>query len=173
MSKLRLIKPCKEFYFSYIELVEEFRFNNEKPVPFVLTYPHEDMDLLLSRFENDSKGITPNNFVPNTTFWLVDQGDVVGVSNLRHVLNDSLKIEGGHIGYGIRPSRRGYGYGKDILRLTILEAKKINIKEQLITCNKDNIRSSSVIKSNGGVFESEEYIESYGGVVQRYWIRDF
>lgn len=38
-------------------------------------------------------------------------------------LNDFYLELGGHIGYGIRPSERGKGYGKQQLALALLEAK--------------------------------------------------
>lgn len=54
------------------------------------------------------EGIPPG-FVPHSTCWLVDDRDeVVGVANLRHRLTERLRVEGGHIGYGVRPSAQRY-----------------------------------------------------------------
>lgn len=171
MKNLSLIKPSKTYYQSYLNLVAEFNDNQEKLIPFPLSYQNDDVDKLLLRFENDSLGIIQDVFVPNSTFWLVlDNAEVVAVSNLRHRLNDKLLIEGGHIGYGVKPSMRSRGFGKEILRLTLNEAKKINISKVLITCNKNNIASQKVILANGGIFKSEDYVEEYGGIVKRYWI---
>ena len=39
-----------------------------------------------------------------------DEGDYVGIVNLRHCLNEALRQGAGHIGYGIRPEYRGRGY---------------------------------------------------------------
>ena len=39
-------------------------------------------------------------------------GTPVGVSNLRHYLNENLEKDGGHIGTHILPKYRGRGYGK-------------------------------------------------------------
>lgn len=171
MKRLTLVKPSKSFYQSYLGLVAEFIDTQEKLVPFPLSYANDDIEALLNRFDNDSRGVTIEGFVPNTTYWLIeDDREVVGVSNMRHSLNEKLLIEGGHIGYGIRPSMRRRGFGKEILRLTLEEARRINLTKVLLTCNKVNLGSTAIILANGGVYDSEEYIESYGGVVQRFWI---
>ena len=171
MKNIALLKPNKLLFESYKELVLEFQNNQEKLVPFVLAYPLENIDLLLRKFENDSTGVDSNGFVPHTTFWLVDSNSkVLGVSNLRHSLTKDLVKEGGHIGYGIRPSCRNGGLGTRILELSLSEARKLELSSVLLTCNKNNMGSAAIIIKNGGVFESEEYLESYGGVVQRYWI---
>jgi len=112
----------------------------------------------------------PVGFVPHSTFWLVADEEVVGVSNLRHRLTDSLRIEGGHIGYGIRPSARGRGHGTRILALTLAEAARLGIAKALLTCAKANLASSAVIRANGGVLQDEAFIESRGEVVQRWWV---
>ena len=48
-----------------------------------------------------------DGFVPATVFWILDDalpGRVLGSIHLRHELDDWLLAEGGHIGYGVRPS---------------------------------------------------------------------
>src|SRR5690606_39005261 len=100
---------------------------------------------------------------------LVEGGEVVGVSNLRHRLTDALRIEGGHIGYGIRPTARGRGLGREILRLTLAQARRRGIDAVLLTCAKANAASAAVIAANGGRLAAEEFIASRGEVVQRWW----
>jgi hypothetical protein len=48
--------------------------------------------------------------VPETVYWGVVDGEYIGRVSLRHVLNPHLEQWGGHIGYQVRPSRRGRGY---------------------------------------------------------------
>ena len=36
--------------------------------------------------------------------------------NIRLALNDRLKKIGGHIGYSIRPTERGNGYNKNVIK---------------------------------------------------------
>ena len=169
---LDLVAPSLGLVASFRGLVEEFQERREKPVPFTLAYPSSDPAALVARFERDSKGIDlPEGFVPHSTYWLVRGGrEIVGVSNLRHSLTPFLLREGGNIGYGIRPSARRNGFGREILRLTLLEARELGLARVLVTCGKGNLGSSRIILGNGGVFESEEFSADRSEIVQRYWI---
>ena len=88
----------------------------------------------------------------------------LGFLGLRMTLNDFYLELGGHIGYGIRPSERGKGYGKQQLALALLEAKKLALSPVLITCDMDNAASRAVILANGGV------LEDVRAGKERYWI---
>lgn len=169
---LTLEEPSPRHADSYRSLVTEFIENGEDLVPFPLSFPHSDFSAFLSRLAANSRGEgLPPGFVPHSTFWLVFEGTtVVGVSNLRHYLTESLRRDGGSIGYGIRPSARGLGYGGELLRQTIMRAAEMGMTEVLLTCDKANRRSASVIARNGGVLESEESLSDHGDVVQRYRI---
>jgi predicted acetyltransferase len=46
---------------------------------------------------------------------------------------------GGHIGYEIRPSRRGQAYGKLILKYGLDRAKAFGLERVLLTCDEDNL----------------------------------
>ncbi|MBR2176691.1 MAG: GNAT family N-acetyltransferase, partial [Clostridia bacterium] len=92
-----------------------------------------------------------------------------GAVNIRHYLNDYLLKEGGHIGDGIRPSERRKGYATEMVRLALIECKKLGIDRVLMVCDKDNIGSAKSILKNGGVLE-DEFLNEYGDIEQRYWI---
>jgi predicted acetyltransferase len=134
--------------------------------------PNEDFACFVEKLAACSRGEgVPEGFVPHSTFFLVRNGsEVVGVSNLRHRLTVALRREGGHIGYGIRPSARGLGYGLLILRETLTRARDVGLSEAWLTCAKTNTASARTILRNGGELMSEEYIESRGEIVQRYQI---
>lgn len=95
---------------------------------------------------------------------------VLGVAKLRHMLTPTLEDIGGHIGYSIRPSERGKGYGSLILALTLDCARELGLSRVLLTCDTENIRSARVIMRNGGVLTSEGYSPLRGARVSRYWI---
>ena len=87
--------------------------------------------------------------------WLVDGGEYVGQVSIRPELCTRYLITyGGHIGYSIRPSRRGRGYGNEILALALKVSEEMGLKKVLITCDSDNIASRKIIERNGGIFES-------------------
>ena len=131
-----------------------------------LTY-EEFKDWLVKR-DNYAKqsGLLDGWRVPETTFYLYVNNIPVGIGSIRHFLTDALREVGGHIGYSISPKYRCIGYGKEILKRLIIEAKKIGIKDILITTNLDNYASQKVIIANGGkeVDRSSEHVH--------FWIYD-
>ncbi|MTI47939.1 GNAT family N-acetyltransferase [Sporosalibacterium faouarense] len=115
-----------------------------------------------------SKGIgLKSEYVSQTMFWLMVNNKPVGIGKLRHYLNEHLREHGGHIGYCIRPSERGKGYGNIILKELLKESKKKGITEVLLTCNEDNVPSRKVIEYSKGILE-----EVNEGVC-KYWIKEF
>ena len=132
----------------------------------------KDFGAYVRELEDRSRGgVLPAGWVPSTTFWLVRDGKaVLGSSGLRHRLTSDLKLEGGHIGYDIRPSERRKGYGTKILELTLEEAKEIGLERVLVTCDTDNLASAKIIRKNGGRFEGESISKISGKPVSRYWI---
>lgn len=109
---------------------------------------------------NMSNGIDLKPYwVPQTKYWLLVDGYPVGFGKMRHYLNESLRKVGGHIGYCIRPTARGNGYGNILLCELLKKAKEKNIPRALITCNEANVASRRVIEYNGGklkVIENDE-----------------
>ncbi len=164
---MHLITPNAEYEASYREYIEEL--GVEERYPFPLDFDHSNFSILLTKLDNFRMGVDlPAGFVPSTTYWLVDGGEIVGVSNLRHFLNDRIRYAGGHIGLGIKPSKRGKGLSNLLLKLTIAKAVELGIHPIHIHCHKENIASARMIMSNGGKLESE--IEEAGEVVQRYLV---
>lgn len=108
--------------------------------------------------------------VPDSIFFCFDESrnKMVGAINIRHKLNQQLLLNGGHIGYGVRPSERGKGIATQMLALALCECKKLNIPKVLLVCDKTNIASSKCIQNNGGVLENEIIVD--GKNEMRYWI---
>ncbi|WP_339159500.1 GNAT family N-acetyltransferase [Paenibacillus sp. FSL W8-0186] len=91
--------------------------------------------------------------VPQTIFWLYIDEYPVAFGKLRHRLNEELLQYGGHIGYMVRSSERGKGYGKLMLKELLKAARDKKIEKVLITCDETNHRSRRVIESNRGELE--------------------
>ena len=109
--------------------------------------------------------------VPSHTYIAVRKSDdkVVGVIDLRHHINHPiLGTWGGHCGYSVRPSERGKGYAKEMLRLNMQNAKAMGIEKLLVTCDVSNVASEKTILANDGVYENT--IEVDGSQMKRYWI---
>ncbi len=58
-----------------------------------------------------------------------------------------------------------------MLKLALKKCIELNIKEILITCDKQNIASAKTIISNGGVLENEIFDPNDNTITQRYWIK--
>jgi predicted acetyltransferase len=129
-----------------------------------------DFDRYIETVEGWKRGEDmPVGWVPVSTFWLVDDTDYIGSTNVRHELNDYLREFGGHIGYTIRPSRRRQGHGTEICRLALEEARKLGLRRVLITCDDDNIGSRLIIERNGGLLENVVPQPDVGVPKRRYW----
>ncbi len=114
----------------------------------------------------------PKGMVPSTTYLLVRVCDnrLIGITDIRHPIegHPTLELWGGHIGYSIRPTERGKGYGREILRLVLEKCREMGLTKVMVSCAADNIRSERVIIANGGVFEKE--VDGDGRIIKRYWI---
>lgn len=131
----------------------------------------EDWSVYLGRLESLRLGVDlPSDRVPGTFLVAEVEGQVVGRVSIRHELNAYLAAVGGHIGYAVRPGFRRRGYATDILRQSLTVAASIGLQQVLVTCDVDNLGSSAVIESCGGVLEN--VVPSRDGSVPkcRYWV---
>ena len=164
---MQLVRPTIKYKTSFQNALREFakEGSNEGDPNNVQGYIRERRQYV--------KGINlPKGYVPASTYWLIDKGQFIGRVGVRHKLNKRLRDFGGHIGYAIRPSKRKKGYGTQILKLALLKAKKLGLKQVMITCDEFNIASRKIIESNGGKLkEKVKSKESKNGILRKYWIK--
>ncbi len=139
---------------------------------FALDY-HEGMDwddyLHLMEERRLGRGLGEHR-VPSSFLLAEVDGRVVGRASVRHVLDDWLRHEGGHIGYAVVPAERRRGYATEILRRSLRVAREVGVADVLVTCDEGNVGSSTAIVRCGGVYEST--VEgTTGRRIERYWIR--
>jgi len=162
---MKLISPTVEYQDSYISYIKEL--GNEERNPFPLDFEYEDFVGLLKKLDGYASGTgVPENMVPSSTFWLIQNNEIVGVTNLRHYLNTEIEFCGGHIGLGIRPSFRGKGVGNFLMAESIKKLNSIGVNTIHIHCYKDNLASSAMIIANDGKLTSE--FSEQNKVIQRY-----
>ena len=169
MNMLKLVLPEKSFLSDYKKAIKEYEEN--KVDTYYFSNP-EEYDIF-EKFNNYRLGVNlPLNRVPSITYWLIEKEEFIGEVVIRPRLNDTLLKYGGNIGYGIRYSKWNQGYGTRMLKLALVEAKKLGMDRVLITCDEDNYSSEKVIINNGGVLENiiENMVEGKVIYTKRYWI---
>lgn len=162
-NKIRLIKPAAKYRESFLTGIQEIQREEGKNKV-------ENFNQFLTKMRLLEKGSNlPEAYVPASYYWLIDGSEFIGETTLRHKLTRALQKRGGHIGYAVKPSKRGNGYGKIILKLALQKAKKRGIKEVLITCDDDNVPSWKTIESNGGVLKDK--VKDNGKLIRRYKVK--
>lgn len=169
--KLKLVKLSAEYRQQLCDMLGEWYASGEKIIPYAIRrLDYRDFDRYLHELE--VKEGNAEGLVPDSTFFCLDEerNIFVGAVNIRHRLNESLLLNGGHIGDGVRPSERRKGVATKMIALALEECKKLGIRDVLMVCDKENIGSAKSIIRNGGILENE--VEVDGTVEQRYWIKN-
>ena len=86
-----LITPTVLYEASYKEYIKEL--GNEERYPYPLDLDHSNFASFVNLLNGYSKGVNlPENLVPNTTFWLIENSEIVGVSMhfARHICKTSM-----------------------------------------------------------------------------------
>ena len=137
------IDKLDDYNNDYLKIYPDFK-------PFVTPINYQEV---LKSNELKKQGIN-NNGIKEIYYWVILDNKIIGHASIRlnpEVDKNILKYAG-HIMYGVIPSKRGLGYGKEICRLLIDKMKELGYKEIIITCSKHNISSIKVIEANNGVF---------------------
>lgn len=159
-----LLKKC-----NYKPLVHEYyEYNKYKLVPLKdcininLYNMYQDIPYIDSGEINILNGITYDEFKSickeylkedTNRYVLVYRGEYIGELGIRTTLNDFWINKGSQIFYKIRCTKRRKGYGYEILRLGLKEAKKLGFNRVRINCNDTNIGSKKIIIYNGGILD--------------------
>lgn len=168
IMKLKLVKATNVYQSQITEMMDEWYASGEKIIPYAIRrLDYHNFEYYCNNLECKD---TNNGFVPDSTFFCLDEDRniMVGAVNIRHKLNESLLLNGGHIGDGVRPSERRKGIATKMIELALKECKQLGISKVLMVCDKDNIGSAKSIINNGGILENEVVVD--GVVEQRYWI---
>lgn len=168
MHMLKLVKLKREDMPKLLDMMDEWTASGEKIIPYAIRREdYHDFDRYVKTLETEEAA---EGLVPDSTYFCLDTDrDIfVGAVNIRHGLNDKLRLLGGHVGDGVRPSERGHGIGTEMVALAIKKCRELGLERVLMVCDKSNIASARTIIKNGGVLENEVQVD--GVVHQRYWI---
>lgn len=171
---LKLIERCYEYMLGYKQYCEEFYDNNISY--FIPTNPNTiDEEWFLrtkSWYDKKEKGLiegAPISF----HYWAVDNNKFIGEFQLRTEFTEKVMMDIGSIGYAVKVSEWGKGYGTEILRQGLEIAKKHKMQKVLLNINERNIVSIHICEKLGGklfdTISSYNYSEGYH-ILKRYWI---
>ncbi len=171
-EELRLVELGAEYEAAFWEFLEALKAEGDAQ-RWLFEYAGEPYAEVVEKIKCWKTGSRlPQDWVPASSFFLIRDGKFIGRVSIRHRLNEALNSYGGHIGYYIRPDERGRGYGTEILRLALEEARKLGLRRVLITCDDaGNPASARIIEKNGGVLADKVQNDGRPCLTRRYWIK--
>ena len=171
---MELIKRCPEYVRGYKEYCQELYDNHVNY--FRPTNPTSIDDECFFRtkswYDRKEQGLVEGQPV-SFHYWAIENGKFIGEFQLRTEFPEKVMLEIGSIGYAVRVSEQGKGYGKEILRLGLELAKQHGMEQVLLTINDKNKASIHVCEKMGGIWQDtiEAYNDAEGQhLLRRYWI---
>ncbi len=158
MKNLYLAAPDIKYKKSFEDYVLAYQKSDNEFYFSIYKKALENFPDYLNELHSYSIGIDlPQGEVKTSTYWLINETEVLGVVRIRH---QDVGCDG-NIGYDISPNNRNQGYGFEILNLALEKAEQIGLNEVYLTCNIENSASRKIIEKNGGkllgtVFDTEE-----------------
>lgn len=83
------------------------------------------------------------------TYWCVENADFVGEVQIRPYLSADEAKAIGHIGYAVRYSMWGKGFGTKLLQFAVDKLHEYSVSPIYIACHIDNISSNKVSRKVG------------------------
>lgn len=175
VNGLKLVLPSKKYENSYYSLIRSAQEDNSiSELGNARCRDNESFDQMLKRLRNRRKGINlARRDVPATVYWMIVNDNIVGTIDLRHYLNEDYYKRLGHLAYYIKKEERNKGYATEALNKAKKIYQKHNVDQILVTCLKDNLYSSKVIKTNGGKLKNEVLDKKSNQIIQRWIIKIF
>lgn len=118
----------------------------------------------------ENPAMVPEGKVQASQFLCVEEGCVLGMLQVRHTLNEYLRLYAGHIGYSVRPSARRQGVAKWMLAAALPHCRALGLDRVMIACEPWNEGSRRAILANGGVYEKTVHEPEHGIDLEQYWI---
>ncbi|MCL2749349.1 MAG: GNAT family N-acetyltransferase [Alphaproteobacteria bacterium] len=149
MNNVKLVLPDVKYRDSFLSAIPEFRALENK------IWQDQNMadmndNMSESEFSDYLKSILDRaNSKTNKklTYWLIDEDGWAGTIRIRPNLSKEQAEDFGHIGYEVRPSKRGQGYAKQMIRFALAECAQIGISKACFACDNDNEPSKKTIIS--------------------------
>lgn len=182
IQQARLARPSRAAWTSFVEALREgYKLTNTDThipePPEKIAAIEADPDGFLHQLMNPPPHMTlaDGRVVERPAqelYWYVDGTDFIGSGAIRLRLTPEFADWAGHVGYTVRPSRRGQGHATAILNALLRKARDDHGLARLQICaDDDNYPSLRMIEAAGGVFEATApHLLQPGKHVRRYWV---
>ena len=146
------------------DMLQEIQRNDCGVINDVHGMAFDDYLAWLQQQDDHSRAMNlPENWIPQTTYFLYIDGVPVGIAKIRHHASEALEAVGvGSFGYAIAKSHRGKGYGHLLFRCAMEKCKSHGYTKVKSFVNIDNVPSNKVFVRNGakliGQYQGERNI---------------
>lgn len=171
---LTLIPRDKAYLAGYKAYCQEFYDHDIRT--FRPTNPERIDDTWFERtfdwYAKKEQGLVPDQ-PKGFHYWAVDGDAFIGEFQLRTELTDEVMTVYGSIGYSVRVTQQGRGYGRAILRQGLDIARQHGLAKVLLLINDGNAASSHICEALGGVLMDRitaNTPDEGEHLVRRYWI---
>lgn len=160
VKSIKLVRPSRICEKRILDFKQEFVSNDERVISGGELLDKLSFDEWITYVQNNSSHDTvSDDWVLTDIFFACLEGEIVGVISFRHELNDFLR-DWGHVGYSVRPSKRGRGIATWMLSQIVDHAKSLGIKHLQLSCYEDNVASTKTILNNHGHYvRSFDYLD--------------
>lgn len=173
-AMLKLIKRCPEYVQGYKAYCQELY--DHHVTYFRPTNPQQIDDGWFERtkswYDRKETGSIPGLPI-SIHYWAVDGDRFIGEFQLRPEFTPTILTSLGSIGYAVRVSEQGKGYGTELLRQGLDIARARGMDKVLMTINDQNSVSAHVCEKLGGKLGDKipAYNDAEGQhILRRYWI---
>lgn len=170
-DRLKLELPTLEREADALDFLREFENEDEHPYGTNRLYTitqdsgtFRSYEEWVKNCKKDSEACRHRFNLPTETYFLIRKSDdrIVGMIDIRFMLDQGYWNWGGNIGYSIRKSERGNGYGKVGLYLALKACHEYKLEVVLLSCEKNNLRSSYTIRALDGKLVREYCVDGVG-----------
>jgi predicted acetyltransferase/ribosomal protein S18 acetylase RimI-like enzyme len=159
-----------DLYEDFLQMAKEFDSENDNRYSKHV-YDYDSFQNYINHLEClKIESRVPDGYVKSYTYFATKENRIIGAIRYRPNLNDGLLLEGGHIGYDVRPMERNQGYASEMLSKLLKMIRPTHRGKILITCDSDNFASEKIILKNGGSLENETISNRTQKPIKRFWI---
>lgn len=169
--EMEFIKPSEKYLDEYLDACKESHDNNVTewmPVEPDNFENWKEKALQLYEMLESGEGL-PTGIPRMVTYWCIESGKFIGEIQIRPYITVNEAEAIGHIGYAVRYSMWGKGYGTKILQFAVKKLHEHNITPIYIACHVGNAGSNKVSQKVG--FEFLDKRETNGEMENLYILR--